>query len=215
MIAQLLVSQSDENIVNEIDKNLVSLNQSKIHPDVLYLNESSIGIRHARKVQEFFSFKPYVSNGKTVVVEKVENITPEAQNALLKTLEELPAKGNMFIGINNENIILPTVLSRCHSVYLDNISYTSKPDKYTPDIKLLLQSDLEERFKYIEKLKEKNEFFTALISYFHQLLISEKPNREVTNFLEKLLTAQRWIKSNVNIRGVLEYLMIVMPVVNE
>ncbi len=68
-----------------------------------------------------------------------------------------------------------------------------------------MDSSLEERFEYIEKLKNKEEFLATLTTYFHQKIL------EYPDFTAKVLQAEKWHKQNVNIRAILEYLMLVMP----
>ena len=59
--------------------------------------------------------------------------------------------------------------------------------------------------QYIEKLKDREEFFQALVEYFHKKLPSN------SEFVKELLQAEQWQNQNVNIRAILEYLMLVMP----
>ena len=54
-------------------------------------------------------------------------------------------------------------------------------------------------------LKDKSEFLHVLVSCFHQKLPS------YSDFSKELLQAEEWANANVNIRGILEYLMQVMP----
>ena len=49
-----------------------------------------LGIDEARQVKNFLWQKPFRSFRRTVVIGKAENLTPEAQNALLKIIEEPP-----------------------------------------------------------------------------------------------------------------------------
>jgi len=48
-----------------------------------------LGIAEARKIKEHLSLKPYSAKGIVIILEDASVMTPEAQNALLKTLEEL------------------------------------------------------------------------------------------------------------------------------
>ena len=71
---------------------------------------------------------------------------------------------------------------------------------------MLLKSNVEQRFEYIEKLKERQEFLHAMVQYFHKKLPDYK------DFAKELLQAEEWAEANVNIRGILEYLMLKMPI---
>lgn len=210
MIARLLIYTSIDRLGAEISQTLaLHLNGVGLkHPDLLYIRAGEkLGIAEARKIKKHFSLKPYSAKGKGVVVEDASVMTIEAQNALLKTIEELPKEAILILGASSNAAILPTILSRCEIVNLeatsdDTLVYHSK---LIPDLEKLSTSSIEERFEYIEKLKSKEEFLKALLLYFHQDVYK---NRE---YLAKLLQAGGWAKQNVNIRAILEYLMLVMP----
>ncbi|MBI2020268.1 hypothetical protein HYS94_02500 [Candidatus Daviesbacteria bacterium] len=215
MIAKLLISPSLEDIKKEIDQTLRSHlgSGNTNHPDVLYFNaDSKLGIAEARKIKEHFSLKPYSAKGRAVVLEDASNLTIEAQNALLKTLEELPKEGLFILGVDNESKLLPTIISRCQVIHIPEVSSYPTPGVgiYIADIERLLRISIEERFEYIEKLKDREEFLYALVNYFHKNLASHIQSGS-TDFIKELLQAEEWANQNVNIRAILEYLMLVMP----
>lgn len=59
------------------------------------------------------AIKPYSSPYKVYIVNEAEKMTPQAQNALLKTLEEPPAYVVILLLTSNVNALLPTIISRC------------------------------------------------------------------------------------------------------
>lgn len=92
------------------------------HPDVVYVqmtkNKFSIGIDDIREqVNEDIIIKPYSSRYKIYIIDKAESLSEEAQNGLLKTLEEPPEYAIIILLSNNLERILETVQSR--SVYLN------------------------------------------------------------------------------------------------
>ncbi len=203
MIARLLISPSPEIIKTEVSKTLTSHigSGNTNHPDVLYFSsESKLGISEARKIKEHFSLKPYSAKSRVVVLENASVLTAEAQNALLKTLEELPEEALLLLGANSDSHFLPTVLSRCLVVKLQGTS--DKAQGYEKDIERLETASIAERFEFIEKLKDKENFLKSLIGYFHQ--------KRKMAYLKEILQAEEWAKQNVNIRAILEYLMLVM-----
>lgn len=208
MTVRLLISEDLTQIKSEIEKTLGSH-----HPDLLYFAfDQKLGIEQARQIKNHFFLKPYSAKGKALVLEDAGNLTIEAQNALLKTLEEPPEKAMLLLGAKDEAVLLPTVVSRCQIIILD--SPKKGADKYSKDIQLLLQSGIQARFEYIEKCKERKEFLHALVAYFRTELHAPRQRLarlEVTKFLKELLQAERWSSQNVNIRAILEYLMLVMP----
>lgn len=213
MIARLLISDQLDIRVGEIKKILSGENFSNPHPDLLYFPaDSKLGIEQARQIKEHFSFKPYQAKGRVVILEDATSLTLEAQNALLKTLEELPEHALFILAAQSEDKLLPTVVSRCQIIrHPEDPEVSTQP---TPgvgyDIEKLLKSTIEERFEYIEKLKMRKEFLTALVHYFHEDL-NVHPGRINVKFIKELLQGEEWAAQNVNIRAILEYLMLVMP----
>ena len=206
MIARLLISSSLDKRVEEIKKILFQAGFTPNHPDLLYFpDDSKLGIAEARIIKKHFSLKPYSAKGRGVVLEDATNLTIEAQNALLKTLEEPPSEAILILGAPSDAKFLPTILSRCQIIRVQGIGDRAQEENYTEDIEKLISSSNEERFEYIEKLKDREEFFHSLLGYFHKKLPSN------SEFVKELLTAEEWAKQNVNIRAILEYLMLVMP----
>ncbi len=224
MIARLLISAALERRKEEIDKILVSHKLTLNHPDLLYFPYTSkLGIAEARKIKEFFSLKPYSAKGRVVVLEDASALTSEAQNALLKTLEELPKEALFILCASSDASFLPTVLSRCQIILLPmpGMGYIDIPG-FSAHIEKLLNSSIAERFEYVEKLKDREEFLQSLSQSFHTALLEYRketknaiaqnvPLKEIETFLKELLQAEEWQKQNVNIRAILEYLMLVMP----
>ena len=82
------------------------------HPDYYELNKDnteSIKIDDIRALQDKVIEKPITSNKKVYVINNSENMTVQAQNCLLKTLEEPPEFVSIILVTNNENSILTTI----------------------------------------------------------------------------------------------------------
>lgn len=172
-----------------------------------------MGIAEARKIKEHFSLKPYSAKGRMVVIEDASVMTHEAQNALLKTLEEPPQEAILILGAPSDANFLPTILSRCQIIHLQNPTSQSTPTSevgYSKDLEKLLVSSIKERFEYAANLKERAEFLHGMTYFFREELL-KNPNPETKDFLKQLLQAEEWAKQNVNIRAILEYLMLKMP----
>lgn len=86
-------------------------------PDIIYVSHekpNSIGVDDVREqINSDISIKPYSSENKIYIINEGEKLTPQAQNALLKTLEEPPAYAIFIILTTNIQTILPTIVSRC------------------------------------------------------------------------------------------------------
>lgn len=92
------------------------------HPDIIYINHekpNSIGIEDIReKLISDVSIKPYTGPYKIYIVDEAEKMTMQAQNALLKTIEEPPAYAVILLLVNNGSTLLPTIASRCVTLNL-------------------------------------------------------------------------------------------------
>ncbi len=87
------------------------------HPDIVYLHHekpNSIGIDDVREgIIDTVFIKPYSARHKIYIIEEAEKLTPQAQNALLKTIEEPPEYAVFLILTSQPEALLPTILSRC------------------------------------------------------------------------------------------------------
>lgn len=87
------------------------------HPDIIRVvheKPNSIGVEDIRsQVNNDIVIKPYSGPYKIYIINEGEKMTAQAQNALLKTLEEPPAYGVILILTTNVDALLPTIVSRC------------------------------------------------------------------------------------------------------
>ena len=84
------------------------------HPDVLCIKgEKSIGIDPIREAIRLSGEHTYEGGKRIIIIENAEKMTPQAQNCLLKTLEE-PNEETVFLLIADDAArLLPTIVSRC------------------------------------------------------------------------------------------------------
>ena len=87
------------------------------HPDLIYVTHEkpgSIGVDDVREqINDTIMIRPYSSYYKIYIVDEAEKMTVQAQNALLKTIEEPPAYAVIILITTNQEAFLPTILSRC------------------------------------------------------------------------------------------------------
>lgn len=87
------------------------------HPDIIYVSHEkpgSIGVDDIREqINDTIMIRPYSSYYKIYIVDEAEKMTVQAQNALLKTMEEPPAYAVIILITTNQEAFLPTILSRC------------------------------------------------------------------------------------------------------
>lgn len=89
----------------------------KNHPDIIEVvhdKPNTISVDDIRsQVVEDVQIRPYSGAYKVYIISDGEKMTPQAQNALLKTIEEPPAYVVVLILTTNASALLPTILSRC------------------------------------------------------------------------------------------------------
>lgn len=87
------------------------------HPDIIILTHekpNTISVDDIRtQVNGDVAIKPYSGSRKVYLMNEAEKMTVQAQNALLKTLEEPPEYAVILLLTSNINALLPTILSRC------------------------------------------------------------------------------------------------------
>jgi DNA polymerase-3 subunit delta' len=87
------------------------------HPDVQLVSvmpgKKEIGIDRIRDVKRFMQLQPLRGKAKVAIIDDADRLTVPAQNALLKVLEEPPARSFLLLVSSNPEALLATVRSRC------------------------------------------------------------------------------------------------------
>lgn len=176
------------------------------HPDFYLINEDgeNIKIDIIRELTEKVIEKPIISNKKVYIINDCDKMTKEAQNCLLKTLEEPPEFAVIILISSNENIILNTIKSRCMSIKFKNIddnellNYATNVLGYDNISKNLLKSFDGSIGKAI-KLKDNKQRYDEI-----ETLIS---NLEKKDLVDILLDA-KIIYDKENIYDILDYIIV-------
>lgn len=92
--------------------------ESSNNPDfeIIEPDGNNIKIEQIRELIKKVYEKPIVSNKKVYIINDSNLMTKEAQNSLLKTLEEPPEYVTIILIASNENLFLPTIKSRCTKI---------------------------------------------------------------------------------------------------
>ncbi len=156
--------------------------------DVTIIEESTtIGIQDVRALQQKIILAPVKSSAKACIIKDAQKLTAQAQNALLKILEEPPQRTILILAVESRDLLLATILSRCKIISL------------TEQIKTLPE-------------KESSQFLTLLLSLFSdtigkRLKLAQdiaKDKNEAAMWLEDIIIVARHtlletaIKSDVN-----------------
>lgn len=122
IFAKMILCLSEDKPCNAC-KSCISF-EGENHPDFMQINADdgkSIKIEQIRLMQEKVVEKPIISNKKVYIINDAELLTKEAQNCLLKTLEEPPEYVIIILIVSNESKILNTVKSRCVKIEFEKI----------------------------------------------------------------------------------------------
>lgn len=199
--------ESGEKIGELCNKCAACSQQDKASADFLLIepdkdsddNIKEIGIGKIRTLKEFIGGHPVINRFKIAVIDMADLMTHEAQNALLKVLEEPKGDKVIFLISSNVDSILETILSRVYLIKFNLVSkdeisqiLDSVPKKDMKDIERMIRignfrpgiiydylddpklqgeyddiingfiefagSDLNDRFKYIEKSSRSKNF---------------------------------------------------------
>lgn len=98
------------------------------HPDLIWVQHEKPGAISVDDIRVQLNgdvlIKPYQSSKKIYIIPQADTMTVQAQNALLKTLEEPPEYAVIFLLTENADQLLPTITSRCVMLKLRNIRDT-------------------------------------------------------------------------------------------
>ena len=102
--------------------------ESGNHPDIIRVTHekpNSISVDDIRtQVNNTVYIKPYQGPYKVYIIPQADMMTPQAQNAILKTIEEPPSYAVFLLLTENAETLLPTINSRCVMLKLRNIKDT-------------------------------------------------------------------------------------------
>ncbi len=120
--AKAILCTSDHDKPCDICKSCREFNTNN-NANFSLINEegSAIKIDQIRNMQNKIAEKPINSDYKIYLINDVELMTQEAQNCLLKTLEEPPEYIVIILVTSNENKVLNTIKSRCMKLYFNNL----------------------------------------------------------------------------------------------
>ncbi|HKY33258.1 MAG TPA: DNA polymerase III subunit delta' [Candidatus Polarisedimenticolia bacterium] len=95
---------------NKVDKG--------IHPDLKYvtLEKTVVPIDAIRALRQEAGYRPFEGRCRVFIIDPAERMSHEAQNALLKTLEEPPPAAFLILVTSRPAQLLPTTRSRCQAI---------------------------------------------------------------------------------------------------
>ncbi len=173
-----------------------------------------LGIENIREASENMHLSPFKGEQKALIFH-AEDITIQAQNALLKVFEEPPRHTTIFLSLTNSTNLLSTILSRSklqqleETILVDDASFKKLQD--------ILTLSLPAKLKMAQDIgKDKGEalfFLYGILTSYEKALYAQDEKVAFSNtelvILKKIQNAYQTItKTNVSPRFVLEHLFL-------
>lgn len=202
----VLCTSNEEKPCNKC-KSCIEFN-GKSNPDFEIIeNSGNIKIDQIRLFQTKIAEKPITSSKKVYIIDDAHTMTREAQNCLLKTLEEPPEYIMIILITSNENMIINTIKSRCMKINFQRIEddLLKKYLQENYDINEISESMLDTIGGSIKKailLKDKEEIYKDV-----EKIIS---NLEVKNIIDILNNSEIIYKSKDDIFEILDYINVIL-----
>ncbi len=179
------------------------------NPDFVLISPdgNNIKIEQIRDIQKRIQEKPIISEKKVYIIDNADLMTTEAQNCLLKTLEEPPEFAVIILIGSNSNTFLPTIKSRCTIMNFNKIS-DEEMTKYLRekcDVKNIDQNMLYMYQGSIGKaleLKEKQEEYKNI-----ENIINNINRYDLIDFINN---AEILYKSKEEINDILDYINVIL-----
>lgn len=189
------------------------------HPDVIVLTPdgASIKIRQARQLIEQLSNKPFEGRQRAVCILQADTMTQEAQNCLLKTLEEPPFQTMFGLFCEQPGVLLETVRSRCVWLHDSGRTNYNKEDEVTPMASFYKARSLEEAKQCFPDKKDPalvclTQWMESLSDQLHAQHRIEPFTRcsyaQMADVADDITKAYRMISANVSAKMVAEWLWI-------
>jgi len=195
---------------------LLLKSEIKNHPDFLLIQpkKDTISIDQIREeLIRFLSLTPFLGDKKVAIIEKAELMNKEAQNALLKTLEEPKGNSVLILISSKPELLLPTILSRCQKISFskrkNNEEFSKENSEKEELIEKILKNDIYHRLKLLEKVKDEDEFLKILVKIFRKKLLKENEKEKAKRVLKLILNLEMTnYLTKTNKRSLLEFLIL-------
>lgn len=169
--------------------------------------DGKIKIEQIRQMQRKVAEKPIISNNKVYIIDNADTMTIEAQNCLLKTLEEPPEYITIILICTNEGNLLSTIKSRCTRMQFEPIKdeeikeyvKTKLPDEQISEKLIeLAQGGIGKAIK----LNEKKDIYENI----ENILVS----MQCRDLIDIVQMSEVIYKSKEEIKSILEYINVLL-----
>lgn len=214
MHAFLIVGNTKDARQNDMAKRIAKWQISSWDMISLPADAPTIGIEDIRDFQRALALAPQNSPAKVGVLHDIHRLTSEAQNALLKTLEEPPPNTYLLAETSTPDVLLSTILSRFSLVSIgtnDTVDQTTI-EEYEKIITELFSATPGRSLQLLEKYAATREdakiFVENALFAARSLLLTgdtkEVSSKKVAQLIHHLFAAQTHLSVNVNPKLVID-----------
>lgn len=212
MFQSYLICAPQHSVVRTKTKELaqsLGIDLDKASPDVFIISpiRNAVTIDQVRDLKRHIFQKPVSQKYKFVLIESAEKLTDEAQNALLKILEEPPRHAILVLEAKNKESLLPTILSRvvAKQVFAKNIT--------DQESDLLKEKNMGKLLEEISAIENPHEWLDdQILLLYNELMQNIRNNHkdtsaQISDIIEKCAQTKQMIAANVNPRFALANLI--------
>ena len=160
-------------------------------------DKKEIDISQVREIQSFLAYKSYNGGYKIVIIDGAHLMNLEAQNCLLKTLEEPKGETLIILTSSKPDVLLPTIFSRCQTIkFFKNKDSKDSADKVDREKEILekilpvLNSTYANKFKYVKDIdfdkEDASEIVQVLQRYLRNQLLERLEKEDIGGLKKKL-----------------------------
>ena len=195
--------ESIKDILGRVDIKVIDLEEK----------EKSIGISQTREGVKFLQEKPFSYKKKYLIILNAEKLTTQAQNSLLKTLEEPPSYALIVLSSKTQNSLLETIVSRCRMVRI-NEERTCDVIEGGNSLYDVLKMSMGERLDFASEIsKEEKEDVVNILECWieegREMLLKDPKSVSKIKNIKKILEIKNDLEnSNVNVRLSIEALVL-------
>jgi len=176
-------------------------------------DEKSISIAQTREGIRFMDERPFSYTKKFLIILDSEKLTTQAQNSLLKTLEEPPSFALILLSSKTQNSLLETIVSRCRMVPIKKtwgLIDVESANSFSKILKMNLGKRLEWAGEFAKEEKETVlELLECWVDEARDLMIKDPKDENSLRNIKRIMEIKKDLEdSNVNQRLSLEALVI-------
>ncbi|MBP6858419.1 MAG: hypothetical protein KBC33_01145 [Candidatus Pacebacteria bacterium] len=190
---------------------------AQANPDFFDRSYENLTIDDSRELKSLHSTRPIGITGKKIFIITTNAATVEAQNALLKLLEEPAEYAHFFLIVPSAHILLPTVKSRMQEVVSGKLSVVSKKTleqlNTIEEVRKFLKMTQAKRLEVVKKLveditkeKKTKQDVINFLDAIQAVVYEEKGIKEGAKPLEAIETARKYIHDRApSVKMLMEY----------